>query len=43
MRNKNVASLEELMAVALEQGIELVACRMSMDVMGIKQEELVEG
>ncbi|MGI5829634.1 MAG: DsrE/DsrF/DrsH-like family protein [Bradymonadia bacterium] len=40
MASKNVQSLEELMDVAVEQGVNLVACQMSMDVMGIRREEL---
>ncbi|MTV50212.1 hypothetical protein GJ688_14640 [Heliobacillus mobilis] len=43
MQNKNVQSLEELIMAAMDQGIELVACQMSMDVMGIKAEELIDG
>ncbi|RCX23558.1 NADPH-dependent 2,4-dienoyl-CoA reductase/sulfur reductase-like enzyme [Fontibacillus phaseoli] len=43
MKNGNIASLEELMQSALDQGVEIVACQMSMDVMGIKQEELIQG
>ncbi|HHW44863.1 hypothetical protein GFC01_16895 [Desulfofundulus thermobenzoicus] len=43
MRQKNVAGLEELMATAREQGIKMIACTMSMDVMGITREELVDG
>lgn len=43
MKKKNIASLEELMQSALENGVELVACTMSMDVMGIKAEELIDG
>ncbi|MEO3944282.1 DsrE/DsrF/DrsH-like family protein [Gorillibacterium sp. CAU 1737] len=43
MKSKNVATLEELMETALQQGVELVACQMSMDVMGIQQEELIDG
>ncbi len=43
MKNGNIASLEELMQSAIDQGVELVACQMSMDVMGIKQEELIDG
>ena len=36
-------SLEELIESAREQGIKFVACTMSMDVMGIKPEELIDG
>lgn len=43
MRDKNVDSLEELLRKAMASGIKLVACTMSMDVMGIKPEELIEG
>lgn len=43
MKQKNVASLEELMKSAMKNGVKLVACTMSMDVMGIKQEELIDG
>ncbi|HNR35429.1 MAG TPA: DsrE/DsrF/DrsH-like family protein [Candidatus Hydrogenedentes bacterium] len=43
MRTKNVLSLPELMASAKANGIRLVACSMSMDVMGIKREELIDG
>jgi len=43
MKNKNVNSLEDLIGMAKENGVELVACSMSMDVMGIKTEELIEG
>lgn len=43
MRNKNVASLPELIAAAVRQGVRLVACAMSMDVMNIRREELIDG
>ncbi len=43
MRKKNIASLEELMKSAMERGVKIVACQMSMDVMGIKKEELIDG
>lgn len=43
MKSKNVNSLEELIQSALDHGVRLVACQMSMDIMGIKQEELIEG
>ncbi|MBE6066373.1 MAG: hypothetical protein E7211_01560 [Clostridium lundense] len=43
MKNKNVSSLEELIQAAIDSGIEIVACQMSMDVMGIKHEELIDG
>lgn len=43
MNKKNIYSLEELVAQAQNNGIEFVACNMSMDIMGIKKEELIEG
>jgi CoA-disulfide reductase len=43
MANKNVDSLETLMKNAMEAGVKLVACGMSMDIMGIKKEELIDG
>ncbi len=43
MKQQNVASLEELFATAREQGVKMVACTMSMDVMGLSKEELVDG
>ena len=43
MKNKNVDSLEDLIKLAQDNGVELLACSMSMDVMGIKQEELIDG
>ncbi len=43
MNNKNVDSLEDLMKAAMEQGVKLVACTMSMDIMGITKEELLDG
>lgn len=43
MRDKNVDSLEELIRKAMEAGVKIVACTMSMDVMGIKEEELIPG
>lgn len=43
MKQKNVDSLPELMKSAKENGVRLLACQMSMDLMGIKHEELVDG
>lgn len=43
MKDKNVNSLEELIQSAIDQGIEIVACQMSMDVMGLRKEELIDG
>ena len=43
MRDREVASPEELFALAREMGVKLIACTMSMDVMGISKDELVDG
>jgi peroxiredoxin family protein len=43
MKEKNIASLEELMDVAREMGVKLMACTMSMDAMGVTKEELLDG
>ncbi|PAQ14003.1 pyridine nucleotide-disulfide oxidoreductase [Bacillaceae bacterium SAOS 7] len=43
MEKKNVDSLEKLMATAMELGVEITACAMSMDVMGIREHELIDG
>ncbi|WP_010493556.1 CoA-disulfide reductase [Paenibacillus elgii] len=43
MQRKNVDSLEVLMGNAIRSGVKLVACTMSMDIMGIRKEELIDG
>lgn len=43
MKDKNVNSLEELIEAAKDNGVRMVACTMSMDLMGIKKEELIDG
>jgi peroxiredoxin family protein len=43
MRKANVAKLSELLEVALDSGIRLIACQMTMDVMGFKKEDLIDG
>ncbi|MDY3332888.1 MAG: FAD-dependent oxidoreductase [Gallibacter sp.] len=43
MKKKGIASLEELIEEAINSGVRLVACQMSMDVMGITKEELIDG
>lgn len=43
MNDKNVDSLETLMKTAMANGVRLVACTMSMDIMGITKEELIDG
>jgi len=43
MKQKRVDSLPALMSMARLAGVKLVACTMSMDVMGIRKEELIDG
>ncbi|MGM0572943.1 MAG: FAD-dependent oxidoreductase [Bacteroidota bacterium] len=43
MKKKNIDSLESLISQARENGVEFIACTMSMDVMGISKEELIDG
>jgi NADPH-dependent 2,4-dienoyl-CoA reductase/sulfur reductase-like enzyme/peroxiredoxin family protein/rhodanese-related sulfurtransferase/TusA-related sulfurtransferase len=43
MRKKNVAGLPDLIESAKRAGVRLVACSMSMDLMGIRREELING
>lgn len=43
MRKKNVETLENLMLQAKDNGVEFIACSMSMDVMGVDAEELMDG
>ena len=43
MKKKNVSSLEEMISLARELGVRMIACEMSRDVMGIKESELVAG
>lgn len=42
MKEKGIDSLESLRQQALENGVKFIACQMSMDVMGVKQEELLD-
>ena len=42
MKKKNVASLEEMLAMAEELGVRIYVCEMSMDLMGFKREEFID-
>lgn len=42
MKKKRIDSLESLINQAVENGIEMIACTMSMDVMGVQKEELMD-
>ncbi len=41
MKLRGVDSLESLRQQAIDAGVEFIACQMSMDVMGVRQEELL--
>jgi peroxiredoxin family protein len=43
MQDKGIASLEELMAIARDLDVKLIACTMSMDAMAVGKDELVDG
>jgi len=43
MKDLNINSLEEMLQSAMGNGVRMVACTMSMDVMGVKKEELIDG
>lgn len=43
MKKQNVYSLEDLINQAVESGVKITACQMSMDVMGITKDELIDG
>jgi NADPH-dependent 2,4-dienoyl-CoA reductase/sulfur reductase-like enzyme/peroxiredoxin family protein/TusA-related sulfurtransferase/rhodanese-related sulfurtransferase len=43
MREKGVASLPQMIEDARRQGVKMIACTMSMEIMGIQREELIDG
>ena len=43
MKQNGVSSLEELIESARQKGVKFVACQMSMELMGITAEELIDG
>ncbi|HSP17720.1 MAG TPA: DsrE/DsrF/DrsH-like family protein [Thermoanaerobaculia bacterium] len=43
MKEKNVSSVEEMMELARELGVKMIACTMSMDVMGVERAQLHDG
>jgi peroxiredoxin family protein len=42
-REHNVASPHELFGLAKEMGVHLVPCQMTMDLLGLKREDLIDG
>jgi peroxiredoxin family protein len=43
MNKANVASIPKLLDMAREGGVRLIGCQMTMDVMGIKKDDLIDG
>ncbi len=43
MKKANVAKLSELLDMAIEGGVRIIACQMTMDVLGIKKEDMIDG
>jgi peroxiredoxin family protein len=43
MRDQNTMSLEELVQSARDLGVKFVACTLTMDILGFKQEEMIDG
>jgi peroxiredoxin family protein len=43
MKKAKVAKLSELLDAALEGGVRMIACQMTMDVMGVKRSDLIDG
>lgn len=43
MSDLNIDSLDQMMKIAQENGVRFVACQMSMDMFGVKKEELIDG
>lgn len=42
MKHKKIADLDELIATAAELGVTIRVCEMSMRLMGIRREELID-
>ncbi|MGV8091673.1 MAG: CoA-disulfide reductase [Mangrovibacterium sp.] len=43
MLAKKVGTIEDMIRTAMENGVKMLACQMSMDVMGVTREELIKG
>ncbi len=43
MKNNNVPMLTDLIGTAQETGVRLIACTMTMDLLGLKEDELIDG
>ena len=43
LKNKGVATNEELRSICLDSGVNLIGCQMTMDVFGFSKDEFIEG
>jgi peroxiredoxin family protein len=43
MKSAGAMSLEDLVDSAREQGVKFIACTLSMDILGFKEEEMIDG
>ncbi len=43
MKKHNITSIEDLIQSAIDHGVRIIVCQMSMEIMGIKKEELIDG
>jgi len=43
LKNKGVATIEELRSICLDSGVNLIGCQMTMDVFGFSKDEFIEG
>ncbi|MHA7584600.1 DsrE/DsrF/DrsH-like family protein [Paenibacillus vandeheii] len=42
-KNANIPSIPELVSMAQEMGVKIIACQMTMDVMNLKKEDFIDG
>ena len=43
LKNKGVATIEELRSICLDSGVNLIGCQMTMDVFGFSKDKSIEG
>ena len=43
IKNKGVASIEELRGICIESGVKMIGCQMTMDVFGFSRDEFIDG
>ena len=43
LKNKGVATIEELRSICLDSGVNLIGCQMTMDVFGFSKDKFIEG